>query len=96
MRGCVLIGVEFQKAMKEMGVEGIKSVGHQFDPKVHEAVSEEESQDVAEGIVIKQWRSGYKIGDKIIRPASVVVSKGPGAAPSGLVSEAPGASEPKA
>ena len=81
LEGMRMIGSEFQKALKDIGVETISAVGQPFDPKIHESIGEEESKELAEGLVIKQWRSGYKVGDRVIRPAAVIISKGPGAAP---------------
>ena len=74
--GLKMINSEFAKAMEELGVTEGDAVGDSFDPNIHEAVAEEVS-DEDEGIIIKQWRCGYKIGDRLLRPASVVVSSGP-------------------
>jgi molecular chaperone GrpE len=73
--GLKMINAEFIKAMDELGVESIDAIGKKFDPNLHEAVAEEAS-DQEEGTVIQQWRCGYKLGDKLLRPASVVVSSG--------------------
>jgi molecular chaperone GrpE len=73
--GLKMINAEFAKAMDELGVESVDAIGKKFDPNLHEAVAEEAS-DQEEGTVIKQWRCGYKLGDKLLRPASVVVSSG--------------------
>lgn len=50
-----------------------------FDPNLHEAVSQQPSDTVAEGTVISQTRRGYKLRDRLLRPASVIVSSGPAA-----------------
>ena len=50
--------------------------GQHFDPNVHEAIAQEQSEQVAEGYVIRQLRKGYRLKDRLIRPANVVVSKG--------------------
>ena len=73
--GLKMINAEFIKAMDELGVESVDAIGKKFDPNLHEAVAEEAS-DQEEGTVIQQWRCGYKLGDKLLRPASVVVSSG--------------------
>ncbi|NOY74493.1 MAG: nucleotide exchange factor GrpE [Kiritimatiellaeota bacterium] len=73
--GLKLINSEFAKAMDELGILEIDAVGEKFDPNLHEAVAEEFSE-LEEGVVVKQWRCGYKMGDKLLRPASVVVSSG--------------------
>lgn len=59
------------------GVEPVSGEGQKFDPNLHEAVAQEESASVAEGIVIRQLRKGYKLRERLLRPATVVVSKGP-------------------
>ncbi len=76
VEGMRMIDAEFHKALKDLGVDAISSLGQPFDPKIHEAIGEEESNEVAEGIVCKQWRAGYKLGDRVIRPAAVIISKG--------------------
>lgn len=59
------------------GVEPVDAVGAEFDPNLHEAVGQEASEEVPEGIVVRQLRKGYKLKDRLLRPASVLVSKGP-------------------
>lgn len=75
--GLNMILGEFQKAMDELGVTKFNAVGEKFNPELHEAVANEPSDEVEEGVVIRQWFSGYKLGDRLLRPASVVVSSGP-------------------
>jgi molecular chaperone GrpE len=75
--GMKMINNEFSRAMEEFGVEEINAVGTVFDPKIHEAVAKEPSDEVEEDTVIKQWRCGYKLGERLLRPATVVVSTGP-------------------
>lgn len=74
--GMKMICTEFSKAMEEYGLEEINAVGEKFDPNIHEAIAKEASEE-EEDLVIKQWRSGYKLGSKLLRPATVVVSSGP-------------------
>jgi molecular chaperone GrpE len=74
--GLKMIYSEFEKAVDELGIEKVDAAGQVFDPNIHEAMAEEPSDEVEEGMVIKQWCCGYKIGEKLIRPASVVVSSG--------------------
>jgi molecular chaperone GrpE len=75
-QGLSMIKSEFTKAMEDLGVKEINSVGQKFDPSCHEAVATEPSEEEEETI-IKQWQAGYKLGEKILRPATVVVSTGP-------------------
>jgi molecular chaperone GrpE len=62
------------------GVEPVNGEGQPFDPNLHEAVAQEESAQVPEGVVVRQLRKGYKLRDRLLRPATVVVSKGAPAA----------------
>ena len=76
-QGLDLILGEYGKALDELGVEKFGAEGELFNPELHEAISHEYSPEVAEGTVIKQWKCGYRIGQKLLRPATVAVSKGP-------------------
>lgn len=74
--GMKLIKVEFEKALAGQGVELIDAVGLPFDPRFHEGIAHEDSEEFEKDIVSKQWRLGYRIGDRVIRPATVVISNG--------------------
>ncbi len=50
--------------------------GGEFDPNVHEALSQEASDDVEEGKIIRVVRKGYRIGERLLRPANVIVALG--------------------
>ena len=76
-QGLQMIIAQFFKAFEELGVQKFESVGKEFDPKMHEAVSNEVSAEVEEGKIIREWAAGFKIGEKLLRPARVVVSAGP-------------------
>eukprot|EP00871_Galdieria_phlegrea_P005051 jgi/Galph1/5547/GphlegSOOS_G4106.1 len=65
-------------AMLKLNVEPIDAVGQPFDPNLHEAVNQIDSQDHEEGVVAMQYQRGYKIGERLVRPALCVVSTGPG------------------
>ena len=60
--------------MVAMGVEQIDAQGQPFDPNFHNAVMQQEAEGVEPGTVVNVFQKGYKMGDKIIRPAAVVVS----------------------
>lgn len=76
-QGLGMILTEFQKAIEELGIQQIDANGKDFDPELHEAISHEPSDKVAEGKVSRQWSCGYKLGERLMRPARVVVSSGP-------------------
>ena len=76
--GMEMIERQLKEFMSNAGVEVVDAVGFVFDPNVHEAVGQEESADVEEGRIIRQMRKGYKVRDRLLRPAMVVVSKGKG------------------
>ena len=75
-QGLTMIVAEFDKALDEMGVRRFSAVGQKFDPALHDAVGREASETVPEGVVISEWNCGYRIGDKLLRPARVTVSSG--------------------
>ena len=75
--GMKMIQTEFDRAFSDLGIERIDAVGKDFDPNTQEAVSQEASDKVPAGKVIRQWCYGYKIKDRLLKPASVVVSSGP-------------------
>lgn len=75
--GMKMIQVEFDRAFSDLGIEKIDAVGKEFDPNTQEAVSQEASDTVPAGKVIRQWSFGYKCGSHLLKPASVVVSSGP-------------------
>lgn len=77
--GVEMIYNQLKTVLTEAGLEQIDALGQPFDPAWHEAVSQQESADVPEGNVLHQIRKGYKLRERLIRPASVVVAKPPGA-----------------
>ena len=68
---------QLQQVLREAGVEPINAVGHAFDPHRHEALGHQESAEHPEGHVLSQMRKGYKLKDRLLRPASVFVAKTP-------------------
>ncbi len=59
------------------GLQPVETVGQKFDPNLHEAIAREPSEEFPEGTVIRQARRGYRFKDRLLRPATVVVSSGP-------------------
>jgi molecular chaperone GrpE len=75
--GFMMVGSQLRSILAEAGLEEIEAAGQQFDPKCHEAVAHEDSADVAEGRVLQQMRKGYRLRDRLLRPATVVVARKP-------------------
>jgi molecular chaperone GrpE len=74
--GLSMVYKQLQDFLANSGVETIEAAGQTFDPNLHEALAQEESHDIPEGKVIRQARRGYRLRDRLLRPANVVVSKG--------------------
>ena len=76
--GIGMIQQQLKSAFAETGLEEIDVAnGKPFDPMLHEAVSQVETTDTPEGQVVQQLRKGYRLRDRLLRPASVVVAKRP-------------------
>lgn len=72
------IRMTFQKldeALASVGVEPIEAVGTAFDPKMHEAIGSEETDDHPDDTVVAELRRGYRMHDRVLRPALVKVSR---------------------
>jgi len=74
-RGVELIHKQMTDLLRKRGVKPIEAVGTQFDPRYHEAVMQEVSEDHREGEVMAELRRGYTLGDRLLRPAVVKVAK---------------------
>ncbi|MBT4153927.1 MAG: nucleotide exchange factor GrpE [Candidatus Magasanikbacteria bacterium] len=74
-QGIGFIMKQFEDILKNHGVEPIVTAGLSFDPMLHEALSEEPSADHEDGQIIREVHGGYKVGDKILQAAKVVVCK---------------------
>jgi molecular chaperone GrpE len=77
--GVAMILQQLRSAVQEAGLEEIDAAGKVFDPNLHEAVSQKETSDAPDGSVLQQLRKGYKLKDRLLRPATVVVAKAPSA-----------------
>lgn len=67
---------QFVEIVKGLGISVVETVGKEFDPNIHEAIMREESSQYAEGVVSEEFRRGFVLGDKLLRPAMVKVSSG--------------------
>jgi molecular chaperone GrpE len=76
VEGFAMVMTQMESILGEHGLSLIDATGQPFDTSLHEAVSHEASEDIEEGHVIYTVRTGYKLGDRLLRPAAVVISKG--------------------
>lgn len=76
-QGLALIGRNLQALLERLGVTRVGVVGEPFDPNIHDAVAYEEHPEQPEDHVAAVARSGYRLGDRVIRPAQVVVARAP-------------------
>lgn len=65
----------FEQALMSVGVETVKAVGEDFNPEVHEAVEMVETDEENDGKIVGEFSRGYKLGDRLLRPARVQVGK---------------------
>lgn len=77
LKGLEMVRQEFLGALSKQGITPIESVGRPFDPNLHDALQQMDSPDFAPGIVMMEYEKGYQRGDKLLRPARVIVA-GPG------------------
>lgn len=77
LAGMEMVLKQMQDFLADHGVQAIDAVGQVFDPHFHEALASEPSEHVEEGKVLRQIRKGYRLRDRLIRAANVVVSTGP-------------------
>lgn len=68
-------GVSFENALAAAGVEPVECVGQDFNPELHEAVDAVDVDPDMEGKVIEEYSRGYRIGDRLLRPARVKVGR---------------------
>jgi molecular chaperone GrpE len=72
--GIKMIYTQLTDVLSKMNVSEIESLGKEFDPNVHNAISCQDGTDYASGFVCAVYQKGYKMGDKLIRPAMVAVA----------------------
>lgn len=74
-KGVELIDRQFHDALLKLGVEPIEAQGQPFDPNLHQAIQMVESNEVAENHVVNELQRGYRIKERLLRPAMVTVAK---------------------
>lgn len=74
-KGVELIHKQFQEAMQKLNVQRVEAQGQPFDPRFHEAIEMVESNEVADNHVLEELQAGYRLKDRLLRPAMVRVAK---------------------
>jgi molecular chaperone GrpE len=75
-RGVELIHKQLSDLLRKRGVKPVDSLGTDFDPYYHQAVAHEPAAGRREGEIIEEYRRGYMLGDRLLRPSMVKVAKG--------------------
>jgi molecular chaperone GrpE len=74
LHGVELISRQLSGVLENLGIVPVESVGHSFDPHVHEAIATEQTDEFEPDIITQEIQRGYRIGDKLLRPAMVKVA----------------------
>ncbi|MDX1616282.1 MAG: nucleotide exchange factor GrpE [Candidatus Promineifilaceae bacterium] len=74
LEGLLLVRRKLQSILEDLNVEPIETVGQPFDPNFHEALALRDVDGVESGIVVEEMQRGYRLGDRVIRPALVNVA----------------------
>ncbi|KAA0043664.1 hypothetical protein IC582_019105 [Cucumis melo] len=69
---------QFTEILGSLGVVPVETIGKPFDPLLHEAIMREDSTEFEDGIILDEFRKGFLLGDRLLRPSMVKVSAGPG------------------
>lgn len=77
VEGITLVMRQFQDALGRLGIEKVQALGQPFDPSLHEAIQHMETADYPPGAIAAEVQPGYKEGERLVRPALVVVAKAP-------------------
>ena len=75
-KGMQMIYNQFAKVLMDAGLEQIDPTGKEFDPNLHEALMQQPSETIPEGHVVTVFQKGYKLKNKILKTAKVIVSSG--------------------
>jgi len=73
-KGVEMIFTQFTGILEKLGVTEIEALGVPFDPSIHNAIKQVESEDAESDTVCEVFQKGYKLGDRVIRPAMVAVT----------------------
>jgi molecular chaperone GrpE len=96
--GMSMVYKQLNDFLEQAGVQEVEAEGKPFDPNLHDAVQEASSQEVEAGHVLSVVRRGFRLYDRLLRPANVIVSRGPvvEVAEPAAVEQQPGSEEPLA
>jgi molecular chaperone GrpE len=72
--GLKLVHAGVLAALARVGIEPYSPQGEQFDPQLHEAVAQQPVDGIKPGTIVEVYQRGYRLGDSVLRPASVVVA----------------------
>ncbi len=70
----VVLNKQLMDSLTKLGLEQIKAVGEKFDPNIHEAVMQTQTEEYEEDTIVAELQKGYKLGEKVLRPAMVNVA----------------------
>ncbi len=75
-QGVRLVRTQLEGVLRGYGLERFEAVGERFDPRCHDAIAVTDVADPArDGVVVEQWQPGYRLGDRLMRPARVQVGR---------------------
>jgi molecular chaperone GrpE len=77
VQGMEMVRKQLDEFLAQIGVEVVPAEGTVFDPNIHEAVGQQPHAELAEGMVVRQLRRGFRLRDRLVRAAMVLVSSGP-------------------
>lgn len=75
--GFKMVDDQLKSALKDQGLDELIPDGEDFDPNLHECIAHQPSDEIAEDTVIQTVRAGYRLNERLIRAANVIVSSGP-------------------
>jgi molecular chaperone GrpE len=77
LEGVTMTAAQFRKVIEDLGARPITAVGAPFDPNLHQAMGQVETVEQPPGTVVSEFQRGYLLQDRLLRPALVMVAKGP-------------------
>ena len=81
LEGVTMTAVQFRKVIEDLGARPIAAIGAAFDPNLHQAMGQVETDEQPPGTVVSEFQRGYLLQDRLLRPAMVMVAKAPAAPP---------------